>query len=47
MPVAPSQGVSFRGGGDGGGAVGLVALDLGEDVQGVGVEGRIIDPALP
>src|ERR1043166_5236629 len=39
--VAPGQRVSFRGGGDGGFAMALVALDLGEDVQGVGMEKRI------
>src|ERR1043166_5115569 len=39
--VAPGQRVSFRGGGDGGFAMALVALDLGEDVQGGGMETRI------
>lgn len=36
--VAPGQRVSFRGGGDGGFAVAVIALDLGEDVQGVGAK---------
>lgn len=38
--VAPRQLVSFRRGGNGGFAVALVALDLGENVQRVGVECR-------
>ena len=36
--VAPGLCVSFGGGLDGGGGVAGIALDLGEDVQGVGVE---------
>jgi hypothetical protein len=40
-PVAPGQRESLRGGGDGGFRVALVALDLGEDVQGISVKERI------
>lgn len=40
-----TQRVSFRGDGNGGIAVALVTLDLGEDVQGIGVPKRI-RPAL-
>src|SRR5262249_11252294 len=36
--LAPGEGVSLRGGGDGGLVVACVALDLGEDVQGIGVK---------
>ena len=39
--VAPSKLVGLRGGSDGGIAIALVTLDLGEDVEGVGVEERI------
>src|ERR1041385_1672759 len=36
--VAPGEGVGFGGGSDRGAGVVLVAFDLGEDVEGVGVE---------
>jgi hypothetical protein len=44
--VASGQGVSFRGGGDGGIAVALVALDLGEDVDLLRLNLKLAAPAL-